>query len=230
MCVFFCLNLHHDAYRCHYSLVSTTYRGVLRTAEYLSDIPPHPTLKVVPLALPLSHAEIIDKFKLFLKENPAAPNRRRVAVIDSIVSNPGVLLPWKELVIICKEENVWSIVDAAHSIGHEVSIDLGKAGPDFWVSVSVMGLNLSLVNRLIGLHRIVISGFSRAGLARHCMFLKGAFWHDFVCVKTSSPSRNAHIMKASIPVGDAYLSPHFGRGPNIVDQFACTFQAALLFV
>ena len=61
-------------------------------------------------------------------------------MIDSIVSNPGVLLPWKELVTICKEENVWSIVDAAHSIGQEVNIDLEKSGPDFWVSVSVMGL------------------------------------------------------------------------------------------
>jgi len=29
---------------------------------------------------------------------------------------------------------VWSLVDAAHSIGQEVGINLGKAQPDFWIS------------------------------------------------------------------------------------------------
>jgi selenocysteine lyase/cysteine desulfurase len=57
-------------------------------------------------------------------------------VIDSIVAQPGALLPWKQLVQICREEGVWSVVDAAHSIGQEVGIDLGKVQPDFWVSVS----------------------------------------------------------------------------------------------
>ena len=45
---------------------------------------------------------------------------RFVAVIDSITSTPGVLLPWKEMVQVCKEEGVWSVIDAAHSIGQEV--------------------------------------------------------------------------------------------------------------
>lgn len=29
-----------------------------------------------------------------------------------------------------------SLVDAAHSIGQQVGINLGKTDPDFWVSVS----------------------------------------------------------------------------------------------
>lgn len=58
-----------------------------------------------------------------------------MAVIDSIVSNPGVLMPWKELVKICKEEGIWSVIDAAHSIGQEQNIDLTEAAPDFWTSV-----------------------------------------------------------------------------------------------
>jgi hypothetical protein len=58
-----------------------------------------------------------------------------VAVIDSIVSAPGVYMPWREMVQICREEGVWSVVDGAHSIGQEVGIDLKKADPDFWVSV-----------------------------------------------------------------------------------------------
>jgi hercynylcysteine S-oxide lyase len=70
-----------------------------------------------------------------------------VAVIDSIVSNPGVLLPWKEMVQLCREEGVWSVIDAAHSIGQEVDLDLGKVKPDFWVSVGYSS-NCLLMNFL----------------------------------------------------------------------------------
>jgi len=116
--------------------VSTTYNSISQTAQYLSDIAPHPTSKVLHLNFPTTHAEIVSKFAEFLKVNPVLPNKKRVAIIDSIVSNPGVLLPWKELVSICKEEQVWSVIDAAHSIGQEPNIELDKVGPDFWVSVS----------------------------------------------------------------------------------------------
>ena len=40
------------------------------------------------------------------------------------------------MVQICKDEDVWSVIDAAHSIGQEVDLDLEKIAPDFWVSVS----------------------------------------------------------------------------------------------
>lgn len=63
--------------------------------------------------------------------------RKIVAVVDAIVSNPGVRLPWKEMVAICKDASVWSVVDAAHAIGQEVDINLSEARPDFWLSVSL---------------------------------------------------------------------------------------------
>lgn len=75
-------------------------------------------------------------FKSHLLAHPVFPNKKRVAVIDSIISNPGILLPWKEMIKICEEEGVWSVIDAAHSIGQEVDLDLETAKPDFWVSVS----------------------------------------------------------------------------------------------
>lgn len=91
----------------------------------------------------MSHPEIIDRFRESIKLIKASypgtefsdvpsdsvlaqsggsnvKKNKFVAVIDSIVSNPGVLLPWKELVQICKEEGIWSVIDAAHSIGQEV--------------------------------------------------------------------------------------------------------------
>ena len=61
-----------------------------------------------------------------------------VAVIDSIASNPGVLLPWQEMTRVCREEGVWSVIDAAHSIGQEPALDVRASGCDFWVSVSAV--------------------------------------------------------------------------------------------
>ena len=44
-------------------------------------------------------------------------------------------MPWREMVKICREEGVYSVVDAAHSIGQELNIKLDEAQPDFWFSV-----------------------------------------------------------------------------------------------
>lgn len=106
-----------------------------RAVQYLSDIPPHPTISQFTVTFPAIPASIIAKFQEHLRALLRLKGKV-VAVIDSIVSTPGVLMPWKEMVKACKEENVWSVVDAAHSVGQEPDINLDEAMPDFWVSVS----------------------------------------------------------------------------------------------
>lgn len=65
----------------------------------------------------------------------ANPEPKVVCVVDGIISNPGILLPWREMVTVCREEGVYSVVDAAHCIGQELNIDLESVQPDFWFSV-----------------------------------------------------------------------------------------------
>jgi len=134
---------------------TTTYDAVSRAVRYLSDrsAPPRPTPVKTVLTFPMTRAQILDDFRAKIKEvkgaNPnvdysdtppaatGAQNRKGnkiVAVIDSIISSPGMALPWKELVQICKEEGVWSLVDGAHSIGQELDINLSAAKPDFFIS------------------------------------------------------------------------------------------------
>ncbi|KAF8075269.1 pyridoxal phosphate-dependent transferase [Lyophyllum atratum] len=113
---------------------NTTYGSVDKTLRNIGDVPPHPTIKQFIIQFPTTHSEIIRSFKEFLAAHPKAEGKKTVVVIDSIVSNPGVLLPWKELVAICKEAGAWSVVDGAHSVGQEVDINLSEAQPDFWVS------------------------------------------------------------------------------------------------
>ncbi|TFK16814.1 PLP-dependent transferase [Coprinopsis marcescibilis] len=116
--------------------LSTTYAAVAKQVKYLADIKPHPKISAMPLVFPTTHEKILEDFRACLRaaDVQVSPNNKRVVIIDSIISNPGILLPWKEMVKISREEGVYSIVDAAHSIGQEVDIDLEAAKPDFWVS------------------------------------------------------------------------------------------------
>ncbi|KAH6912178.1 pyridoxal phosphate-dependent transferase [Coprinopsis sp. MPI-PUGE-AT-0042] len=116
---------------------STSYTAINRTMTYLHETPPFVKRYTVPLIFPMSNATLLEQFRAHLR-SPAAqaggPNNKRLIIIDSIASSPGVLLPWQEMVKICKEEKVWSVIDAAHSIGQEPGIDLTEAAPDFWFS------------------------------------------------------------------------------------------------
>ncbi|TFY71154.1 hypothetical protein EVG20_g1849 [Dentipellis fragilis] len=122
---------------------TTTYNAVSRTIQYLHDIPPLPTISTFTLNYPTTQEAIIDSYSSHLrtvkatlaaKQKPDGPTLKVVAVLDAIVANPGVLYPWKELTQVCREEGVWSVIDAAHNLGQEPNIDLGKVQPDFFIS------------------------------------------------------------------------------------------------
>ena len=108
-------------------------------AQYLCDRsePPYPTLHTLNLTFPMSHAEIVHAYRMKIQEikgthagtkydigpsntNLEGKGNRIIAIIDAIVCNPGLYMPWKEIVNLCRQEGVWSVVDAAHSIGQEV--------------------------------------------------------------------------------------------------------------
>ncbi|KAG6865148.1 hypothetical protein C0991_004830 [Blastosporella zonata] len=120
---------------------NTTYQSVHETVRYLGDINPHPTVKEIELLFPTTHKDIVANFKDFVAANPTVEGKKTVIVIDSIISNPGVKLPWKELVNISKEAGYWTVVDAAHSIGQETDINLSESLPDFWISVCLISYN-----------------------------------------------------------------------------------------
>lgn len=115
---------------------STTYQGVERVARYIADTHSEVMLSTVELTFPISHQEIVKRFREHVVGVKASchSSSKIYAIIDSVVSHPGVALPWKQMSQICREEGVCSIIDAAHSIGQELDIDLASAQPDFWVS------------------------------------------------------------------------------------------------
>jgi hypothetical protein len=151
---------------------STTYGSIVKTFQYLHDIYPETILAPFHLEFPTSHADILSYFRAHLRALPAPapsaanPAPQRVAVIDALVSAPGALLPWEEMVAICREEGVYSVVDAAHAVGQQTGINLTKSMPDFWVSASLAGLVVRAELTRSCARRIATSGSSQSADAR----------------------------------------------------------------
>ncbi|THH33200.1 hypothetical protein EUX98_g987 [Antrodiella citrinella] len=149
---------------------STTYGAITKTLHYLGDRSeqPHPSVYSVTYTFPMTHQQIIDAFRARVRElkqlhpqtqftnlpgSPDDKGNRFVAVIDSIASNPGVLLPWKELVKVCVEEGIWSVLDAAHSVGQEPDINL-RTGTQDQVPYLSVKFAIDFRNWLGGEHKI----------------------------------------------------------------------------
>ncbi|EGV62837.1 L-cysteine desulfhydrase-like protein [Yamadazyma tenuis] len=57
----------------------------------------------------------------------------RMAMFDVVSSMPAFLFPYEQMVQVCRENGVLSMVDGAHGVGL-VPLDLGRLQPDFFVS------------------------------------------------------------------------------------------------
>ncbi|KAL1949376.1 hypothetical protein VTO73DRAFT_8257 [Trametes versicolor] len=175
---------------------TTAYSAVSSTIRYLADRSeqPRPTFSDVTYTFPLTHAEILERFRAKLREvrqqhsgttftdvpplsvgydaTARGQGNKIVAVIDAIVAVPGALLPWKEMARIAREEGVWTVIDAAHSLGQEYGINLSEAKPDFWLS---------------NCHKWL--------------------WAKRGCAVLYTPKRNQYIIKSSVPTSHGYVSP-----------------------
>ncbi|OSD06472.1 PLP-dependent transferase [Trametes coccinea BRFM310] len=196
---------------------STTYGAVANTIRYLADRAeqPRPEALFIEYTFPLTHAQILERFRTKLREfkraranaasftdvPPLSPGygaegkgNKIVAVIDSITANPGALMPWQEMVRVCREEGVWSVIDGAHSIGQEPGINLSEAKPDFWLS----------------------------NCHKWCFAKRG-------CAVLYVPKRNQYIIKSSIPTSHQYVPPSEAKvkGTNFVKQHEWTGTADL---
>ena len=61
----------------------------------------------VPLVYPVSHADLINATEKAIAEaNATGGGKIRLALFDSISSNPGVIVPWEELVALFRENGI----------------------------------------------------------------------------------------------------------------------------
>ncbi|KAE8415960.1 pyridoxal phosphate-dependent transferase [Aspergillus pseudocaelatus] len=110
----------------------TIYGAVEKGLYSVMEASPVTTRKVE-YQLPISHEDLVSRFRDVVSCARAEGLNVRVAVFDTIVSNPGVRFPFEKLVEVCRDEGILSLVDGAHGIGH-IPLDLGSLRPDFFTS------------------------------------------------------------------------------------------------
>lgn len=112
---------------------STIYGGIGKTVDYVVDSTcGRVSSRSIELTYPISDDAIIAKFRRAVQESRRL-KRPRAAVFDVVSSVPGVCFPYKEMVSVCRELGILSVVDGAQGIGM-LELDMTALDPDFFVS------------------------------------------------------------------------------------------------
>ncbi|KAF1976497.1 PLP-dependent transferase [Bimuria novae-zelandiae CBS 107.79] len=116
-----------------YILYSATVYGACEKAvAYITETTPAKAAKIE-YTFPVEDDWLVSAFASKIDEIEKSGGKVKVAMFDTVVSMPGVRLPFERLTQMCREKGVLSLVDAAHGIGH-VKLDLAQLDADFFVS------------------------------------------------------------------------------------------------
>jgi selenocysteine lyase/cysteine desulfurase len=116
----------------HILYFATIYKACGTTVQYITETTPAKSVKLE-YTYPVEDSWLVDAFKEKVREVEAGGGKIKIAIFDTVVSMPGVRVPFEALTKICKELGVLSCVDGAHAIGH-LELDIQELDPDFFVS------------------------------------------------------------------------------------------------
>ncbi|KAH7071961.1 pyridoxal phosphate-dependent transferase [Paraphoma chrysanthemicola] len=116
----------------HILYFDTIYGACEKTVSYITETTPASSVKIQ-YSYPVEDDWLVAEFHRVVKEVEDKGGKVKVAIFDTVVSMPGVRMPFQRLTAACKERRVLSCIDGAHGVGH-VEIDLGTLDPDFFVS------------------------------------------------------------------------------------------------
>jgi selenocysteine lyase/cysteine desulfurase len=108
------------------------YGACEKTVAYITETTPAKSIKIE-YTYPVEDDWLVEEFKKTVQQVKSNGGRVKIALFDTITSNPGVRVPFERLTAACKEEGVLSCIDGAHSVG-QLDINLGTLDPDFYVS------------------------------------------------------------------------------------------------
>ena len=109
-----------------------TYGAVRNTVDYFTN---KVGSRVVTLNIPFpikSEQEICQTYSDVLAMNPDI----KVAVIDHITSASALLMPVEDIVKICKQHGVLTLIDGAHAPG-QLPLRIESIGADFYAGMKV---------------------------------------------------------------------------------------------
>ncbi|KAL9117093.1 MAG: hypothetical protein Q9187_006373 [Circinaria calcarea] len=168
---------------------STAYGACEKTVDYVCETTPAESACIL-LEYPLEDQEIVEKFRDMVNETRQDGRKVKVAMFDTVLTFPGVRMPWEALVQACKELSILSLIDGAHGIGHIELTDLGKVGPDFFASNCYKPEDtLEYASR----------GNRVTNLSRWLYVPRG-------CAVFHVPARNQHLIRTSLPTSWGFRS------------------------
>lgn len=112
---------------------TTIYDACEKTLASVAEMSPV-TCESILLDYPIEDTEVLSLFRKRATDLIRQRKNVKLAMFDTVLTFPGVRVPWEELVTACKELGILSLIDGAHGIGHIDLTHLGKVKPDFFVS------------------------------------------------------------------------------------------------
>lgn len=106
------------------------YGAIGKTVDYLVETTPVCGVEIDYDPVQDGEEEIISRFTQCIKEQAG---HIKVAIFDTVMSMPGVRMPFERLTKICREEGIFSVIDGAHGIGF-IDLNIKELDPDFLVT------------------------------------------------------------------------------------------------
>lgn len=111
----------------------TAYGACEKTIQYVCETTPA-HCRCIDVIFPIDDAVLIQLLRDAILDVKQQGRRAKIAMFDTVVTFPGVRLPWEGLVKACHELGVLSLIDGAHGIGHIDLAHLASVDPDFFTS------------------------------------------------------------------------------------------------
>ncbi|KAL6358945.1 hypothetical protein LRP88_09143 [Fusarium phalaenopsidis] len=106
------------------------YGAIGKTVDYLIETTPVTSLEVEFDPTRDTEESILERFTSSIKEHG---DKVKVAIFDTVMSMPGVRMPFEKLTKICRQHGIFSVIDGAHGIGF-IDLNLKELNPDFLVT------------------------------------------------------------------------------------------------
>ena len=112
---------------------SSIYPACEKTIHYICETTPA-ECRCIEVTFPIDDADLIALLCHTIHLIRRKGGKAKLAMFDTVVTFPGLRLPWERLVKVCREFDILSLIDGAHGIGHIDLTHLASIGPDFFTS------------------------------------------------------------------------------------------------
>ena len=112
---------------------SSIYPGCEKTVQYICETTPAVSVRIQ-VTFPKDDADLIALFIRAIRHIQMRDGKAKLAICDTIITFPGLRLPWERFVKVCQDFDILSLIDGAHGVGHIDLTHLASIGPDFFTS------------------------------------------------------------------------------------------------